>query len=134
MPQIPLIAIVDDDGAVRTSTANLMRSAGYEAISFASGEELLDSARLNQVNCVITDVQMPGMSGLKLQDALLARRYTRPIIFITAYPEERDRCQAFAAGALAFFSKPFDGTEMLECVSKAVNAQSESRPNETRHP
>ncbi|MEI9413462.1 response regulator [Mesorhizobium sp. Cs1299R1N1] len=129
-----MIAIVDDDGAVRTSTANLMRSAGYEAISFASGEELLDSARLNQVNCVITDVQMPGMSGLKLQDALLARRYKRPIIFITAYPEERDRRQAFCAGALAFFSKPFDGTEMLECVSKAVNAQSDSRPDETRHP
>lgn len=122
--RIPLIAIVDDDRAVRTSTAKLMLSVGYDAVSFASGEEFLDSAYLEKATCIITDLQMPGMTGLELQDLLRARGRMTPVIFITAYPEEQARRQALAGGAAGFFRKPFDVTAMLECIQSALNARS----------
>jgi len=116
----PMIAIVDDDEAVRSSTANLLRSLGFGTDVFASGEELLRSRRLDDTCCVITDVQMPGMTGLELQGLLLARRRTMSIIFITAYPEERTRRDALAAGAVGFFCKPFDGAALIHCVEDAL--------------
>ena len=119
-----MIAIVDDDKAVRTSAAKLMLSAGYDAVSFASGEEFLDSAYLEEAACIITDLQMPGMTGLELQDLLRSRGHTRPVIFITAYPEEQARRQALAGGAVGFFRKPFDVPAMLECIQNALSAGS----------
>jgi FixJ family two-component response regulator len=116
-----MVAVVDDDEAVRTSTANLIRSFGFAADAFASGEELLRSPRLDATCCVVTDVQMPGMTGLELQTVLLARGHTLPIIFMTAYPEERTRRDALAAGAAGFFSKPFDGAAMIRCIDKALH-------------
>jgi FixJ family two-component response regulator len=124
----PLIAVVDDDGSVRTSTTNLMLSVGYNAVSFASGEELLDSTHLAEADCIITDLQMPGMTGLRLQDQLQARGHTAPIIFITAFPDERTRNQALARGAAGFFSKPFEVAAILECIHTALNARSGPRP------
>ncbi|MFD2055441.1 response regulator transcription factor [Mesorhizobium calcicola] len=128
MPKIPMIAIVDDDEAVRTSTANLMRSFGFAANLFASGEELLRSPRLADACCVITDVQMPGMNGLELQTLLSARGHTVPVIFITAYPEERIRQNALAAGAAGFFYKPFDAVAMIRCIDNALNWPRENKP------
>jgi FixJ family two-component response regulator len=124
----PVIAIVDDDGGVRTSTAKLMLSVGYDAVSFASGEEFLASAYPDEVACIVTDLQMPGMTGLQLQDLLRARGCTKPVIIITAYPEERARSQALAGGAVGFFSKPFDVTAMLECIQNALDAQDGPKP------
>jgi FixJ family two-component response regulator len=118
---IPIIAIVDDDEAVRASTANLVRSLGFGAEAFASGEELLSSHRIDDARCVIADVQMPGMTGLELQRLLLACHHATPVIFITAYPEERIRRDALAAGAVGFFSKPFDGAALIECIQNALN-------------
>jgi FixJ family two-component response regulator len=118
-----MIAIVDDDGGVRTSTANLMRSVGLDAVVCASSEELLGSSRLAEVACVITDAQMPGMSGFELQALLVARGYTIPVIFITAYPEERARRCALGAGAVGFFAKPFDGGALIDCVYSALAAR-----------
>jgi FixJ family two-component response regulator len=118
---IPMIAVVDDDEAVRASTANLIRSLGFDADLFASGEELFRSHRIDDTCCVITDVQMPGMTGLELQRLLLASRHTMPIIFITAYPDERTRRDALAAGAVGFFSKPFDSAALIGCIENALN-------------
>ncbi len=115
-----MIAVVDDDEAVRSSIANLIRSHGFSANQFESGEELLRSCRLDDTCCVITDMQMPGMSGLELQGLLLAHRRPMSIIFITAYPEERSRLNALAAGAVGFFSKPFDGAALIDCIEKAL--------------
>ena len=120
MSHIPIIAIVDDDEAVRASTANLLRSLGFGADAFASGEELLSSHRIDDASCVITDMQMPGMTGLELQRLLMAGHHTMPVIFITAYPAERTRRDALAAGAVGFFSKPFDGAALIECIENAL--------------
>jgi FixJ family two-component response regulator len=128
VPHIPMIAIVDDDEAVRASIANLIRSLGFHADPFASGEELLRSHRLDDTCCVITDMRMPGMTGLELQGLLLARRRTMPIIFINAYPEERTRRDALAAGALGFFGKPFDGAALIHCIEHALNGSCGSKP------
>jgi FixJ family two-component response regulator len=130
VPDIPMIAVVDDDEAVRTSTANLIRALGFGADLFASGEELFRSHRIDDTCCVITDLQMPGMTGLELQRLLLASHRTVPIIFITAYPEERTRREAVAAGAVGFFSKPFDGAALIGCIEKAVNASRGNKPQD----
>lgn len=118
---VPLIAIVDDDASVRIATESLMRSLGYAARSFASADEFLRSPQLDEVACLITDVQMPGMNGLELQHALHAIRCAVPVIFITAFPEGHVRKQAEAMGAVGFLGKPFDTQAMADCVEQALS-------------
>ncbi|MBS0234501.1 MAG: response regulator [Proteobacteria bacterium] len=120
MSQHPLISIIDDDEAVRAATESLVRSLGFGASTFASAEEFLKSARVGETSCLITDVNMPGMNGIELQSYLLAQGHHLPIIFITAFPEERIRQRVHDAGAIAFLSKPFDGCTMVECIDKAL--------------
>jgi len=117
-----LIAIIDDDASVRTATASLVRSLGLEVATFASGQAFLDAPRRSDAACVITDVQMPGMSGPDLQAHLHATGLFLPMIFITAFPEERVRRQVIAAGAAGFFAKPFDGNEMIACIERVLEA------------
>jgi FixJ family two-component response regulator len=116
-----MIAIIDDDEEVRSATENLMKSCGLDVCVFGSGQEFLDSAAATQTRCVITDVQMPGMSGIELSRALLDRGLRIPTIFITAYPQERLRRQAAALGAIAFLSKPFDAGKLMEFVGAALD-------------
>src|SRR5215813_2279572 len=103
-----MISIIDDDPSVREATDGLMRLLGYRAETFASAEDFLRSDRLNDSSCLITDVQMPGLSGIELQTALIARGNETPMIFLTAFPEEHIRKRALDAGAIGFLSKPFD--------------------------
>lgn len=116
-----MISIIDDDDAVRAATASLVRSLGFRTSTFASADDFLRSPQVHASNCVITDVQMPGMSGLELQNRLLADGHCVPLIFITAFPEERVRRQAMSAGAVGFLSKPFDGNDMIDCIDRALN-------------
>ena len=120
MSRMPVVSIVDDDESVRAAMSSLVRSLGYEACVFASAEAFLASPRLQDTACLIADIQMPGMSGLDLQSALHARRHRIPIIFITAFPEERIRKRAEAAGAVGFFSKPVDGHVIIGCLDSAL--------------
>src|ERR1022692_3010891 len=83
-----MISIVDDDRSVREAASMLILSLGYTAETFASAEEFLESGRLCETNCLITDLQMPGMSGIELQSHLAAHGHGTPVIFVTAYPEE----------------------------------------------
>ncbi|MDQ0348808.1 FixJ family two-component response regulator [Ancylobacter vacuolatus] len=115
-----MISIIDDDDAVRAATASLVRSLGFKTSTFASADDFLRSPQVHDSNCVITDVQMPGMTGLELQNRLLADGRHLPLIFITAFPEERVRRQAMSAGAAGFFSKPFDGNDMIACIERAL--------------
>jgi FixJ family two-component response regulator len=116
----PAISIVDDDASVRAATARLLRSMGFSAHAFASAKEFLSSAQLRETACLIADVEMPGMSGIELQDHLIAAGHTIPIIFITAFPDERVRDRAVNAGAIDFLSKPFDESRLLESVEQAL--------------
>ena len=109
-----MISIVDDDPSVREATKGLVRSLGYGAAAFASAEDFLQSDQVNDTACLITDVQMPGLSGVELQSRLIAQGNCTPIIFITAFPEQRIRARALEAGAVGFLSKPFDEDCLIE--------------------
>ena len=117
-----IISIVDDDESVRTAMSSLVRSLGYRAYEFESAEAFLASPRLQDASCLIVDVQMPGMSGLDLQDALLVREQVVPIIFITAFPTDSLRQRAEAAGAAGFFSKPVDSQMIIRCLDVALSS------------
>jgi FixJ family two-component response regulator len=89
---LSVISVIDDDASVRAATNNLLRSHGYTAVhTFASAEEFLRSARLNDTSCVIADVQMSVMSGLEMLTMMCAQGYRVPFIFITAFPDESVR-------------------------------------------
>jgi FixJ family two-component response regulator len=115
-----MISIIDDDASVRVATNNLVRSLGYPVHTFASAEEFLCSSRLNDIACIIADVQMPGMSGVELQRLLLSRGVTVPFVFITAFPDETMRAHALKAGAIGFLTKPFDGRTLVKCIDAAL--------------
>lgn len=121
MPKAPLISIVDDDESVREATKDLVWSLGYAAASFASAEEYLRSDHVADTSCLIADVQMPGMTGVELQDRLIADGYQTPIIFITAFPEAKIRARVLRAGACGFLSKPFNDESLIECLEMALN-------------
>ena len=120
MLKYPLISIVDDDASVRAATNNLVRSHGYCAHTFASAEEFLQSANLNDTSCVITDVQMRAISGIELLLLLRIRGHRVPIIFITAFPTEELRARALKAGAVGFLAKPFDGEALINCLETTL--------------
>jgi FixJ family two-component response regulator len=114
-----VICIVDDDESVREATGNLVRSLGYIVATFNSAEEYLRSDRVHDTACLITDVMMPGMSGIELQKRLIADGRRTPIIFMTAHPEEQARRRALEAGALGFLSKPFDDDRLIHYIDRA---------------
>ena len=120
----PTVIIVDDEAAVREATASLLRSTGLRVSSFASAEDFLGSASPEGVGCLILDINLPGMSGLELQQQCLARPQWRrvPIIFITAREDRGDRirAQAMRDGAHAFLPKPFIDDELLNAVHSAM--------------
>jgi FixJ family two-component response regulator len=116
----PLIAIIDDDASVRATTDSLVRSLGYVVFTFASAEDFLRSNRLDDLACVIADVQMPGMSGVELQAHLIAQGSRVPFIFFTAFPDEQIRAQALKAGAICYLTKPFDGDSLVQGLQVAL--------------
>ena len=122
MSQISMIAIVDDDEAVREALGMLVRSLSHKASTFGSAEEFLKSKQFSNTSCIITDLQMPGLSGLDLQDLLLARGHRFPIIFITGHPDENLRARAMKAGAVAFLTKPVNADHLVGYLDKALKA------------
>lgn len=119
-----VISIIDDDPSVREATQRLVRSLGYAAQAYSSAEEYLQSDGLRDSACVITDLHMPGMSGAELQDRLIADGHQIPMIFMTAYFEERARARALEAGAFGFLRKPFSDESLIACLDKALGAGS----------
>ena len=117
------VAVVDDDEAVRDALSNLLASLDLGVATFASAEEFLASPAAAAAACLITDVQMPGMSGLDLQRHLAASGNGIPVILITAFPRDHLRQQADAEGAFGFFVKPFDGRLMIDCIERALVAR-----------
>lgn len=118
--KIPMISIVDDDKSVREATKGLVRSLGYVAVAYASAEEFLQSNRVDETRCLITDMRMPGLSGVELQNLLIEQGRRIPMIFITAFIVESIRKQAMNAGAVGFLSKPFDEQCLIDHLNTAV--------------
>jgi FixJ family two-component response regulator len=116
----PVISIVDDDDSVRDAMNDMVESFGYTVVRFASGAEFLGSDRLRDSACLIADVRMPGMSGFELQRQLVALGNLIPIIFMTAFPDERARDRAIKAGAIAYLSKPCSRSDLLAHIHSAL--------------
>ncbi len=118
-----LIAIVDDDELVREATKALMRSMGFAAEAFASGEDFLRSPHLGQTACLVTDINMPGMSGLDLHRHVSALPESIPTILITAYPNDGVRARALRAGVIGYLIKPFSEDDLIGHVRSALDRE-----------
>jgi FixJ family two-component response regulator len=116
MAQKALITIIDDDEALREAINGLLRSWGFNAEAFASAEDFLNSDSSHHTRCLITDVQMPGMSGLELHRKLTTSGRPVPTILITAYPDDRVRADALRAGVICYLAKPFEVNDLLACI------------------
>jgi FixJ family two-component response regulator len=122
-----IVSVVDDDPMVRDSTVDLLNSYEYTALGFETAEAFLNSGEVANTYCLITDQQLPGLSGTDLQKHLRATGYQTPVIFITAHPSPTVREAALAAGAIAFLTKPFHDAVLLDCLQTALN----SRPHQS---
>jgi FixJ family two-component response regulator len=116
----PVISIVEDDAEVRAATESLVKSHGFDVRAFASAQDFLRSRGVAQTACLISDVQMPVMSGIELQAALLDRGLRIPTIFVTAFMDESIKRRAMDAGAVGFLYKPFNGNALIKFVHDAV--------------
>jgi FixJ family two-component response regulator len=117
-----LVAVVDDDDSMRGALQGLLKAVGLPSQAFASAEEFLNSGQQHQTACLITDIRMPGISGLELQARLNAERCRIPTIFITAHGDAQMRMQALRAGAVEFLAKPFDDEALLKTVRAALES------------
>jgi FixJ family two-component response regulator len=116
----PLISIVDDDGVIRGAIESLVMSYGFLTRTFASAEAFLQSGQLTETSCLISDVQMPNISGVELQQRLADQGLCIPMIFITAYPDDAIRARVLSAGAVGYLQKPFDQQSLMQCVGDAL--------------
>jgi FixJ family two-component response regulator len=132
MTQIPLISVIDDDRLARDGIRELVESLGYEARAFGSAEHFLAADIIAETSCLITDLQMPGLNGLELQEEIRSKGYQTPVIVITAYPNEKHRKRAFVGGAVGFLSKPFSEEALVECLTAAINGMSKRPPGRAR--
>ena len=126
MREASVISIVDDDEWSRIGTTKLVRSFGFAAHDFPSAHALLNSPLLARTACVISDIQMPALSGLQLLDELRTRGHNMPIIFVTAFPNERVRAQALLRGAICVLTKPFEGETLELCLAAALKSNGKS--------
>lgn len=116
-----IISIVDDDESVRIALDGLLRSNGYTVHTYANAEEFLSCAAPQMTACLISDIQMPGRSGIQMYEALLAMGLHIPVIFITGNPGAPCRFSAKALAPIAFFPKPFHCGELIACIEAVLN-------------
>lgn len=116
-----IVGVIDDDLSVRGALLRLFRTAGLEVSLFSSAEEFLTSPRRTDVECLVIDVRLPGMSGLELLNQVGTERM--PSLLITAHDDEQVRNRALAAGAIGFFLKPFNNRQLLSLVKDALHLE-----------
>jgi FixJ family two-component response regulator len=116
----PLIAVIDDDDVFRTALVESLCLLEYDVLSFTSAEDFLAAQAENSCDCIITDIQMPGISGLELKRQLAARESKVPVIMITARTEAGLETKAAASGAICLLRKPFASEALLGCLRKAL--------------
>jgi FixJ family two-component response regulator len=125
--QSPLVFVIDDDESVRKGLKRLLRSANYESEIFESASDFLARPPHPGPACVIVDVQMPGVSGIDFQKALIQRRREEQLVFITGYGNIPMCAQVMKAGAVDFLPKPFKSRELLKCIEHALDRSAEQR-------
>ncbi len=125
--EVPVIFVVDDDPSIRRSLRRLFRFAGFAVEEFASAQEFLARERPNALGCLVLDVRMPGMTGLALQEAILAAGLSIPIVFLTGHGDVPTSVRAMKAGAVDFIEKPFDRGVLLDTVRKAIERHRQAR-------
>ena len=118
---MPVVSIVDDDKAVRLALGSLVRSLGWQARMFESAEEFLMSGEVANTSCLISDVRMPGMSGVEMHERLLAQGHAPATIFISAYPTPALHSKAASNGALALLQKPYQAAVLTHWLSVALD-------------
>jgi FixJ family two-component response regulator len=116
----PLISIVEDDESLRQAVVGLVRSLGYRVAAYANAEDFLAADAGGASDCVITDIQMPGMSGIDLKLRLTADGVTTPVIMVTARAEPALHAKAMASGAYRLLRKPFTAEALIECLDQAL--------------
>lgn len=116
----PMVCVVDDDASLREAVARLIRSVGLEVETFASAQEFLRRTPPDRPSCLVLDVRMPGLSGLDLQDELVAADLTMPIIFMTGHGSIPMSVRAMKAGAVDFLTKPIDDQALLDAIHRAL--------------
>jgi two-component system, LuxR family, response regulator FixJ len=126
MPE-PTVFVVDDDPAVRDSLRWLLQSVDLAVETFATGEAFLEAYDPARPGCLVLDVRMPGMSGLRLQEELGKRGITLPVIVITGYAEVQTAVRALKTGAFDFIEKPYSDEVLLECIHRAIETDREAR-------
>jgi FixJ family two-component response regulator len=114
------IAVIDDDGSFREALVESLRSLGYDACGFVSAEQFIAGGGEGSCTCVITDIQMPGMSGFDLKKLLLARGAAVPVIMITARPGLDLEAKVAASGAVCLLRKPFETDALIDCLERAA--------------
>jgi FixJ family two-component response regulator len=119
---MPVISIIDDDESVREGTMDLFKSMGFTAVAFPCAAAFLSSNHLHDTSCLITDVQMPEMTGLELHNRLVGSGNIIPTILITAYPDVGDRARALEAGVICYLAKPLNYDDLFACVHLALEA------------
>lgn len=128
----PTVFLVDDDHAVRDAMELLLDTAGFSTVSFASATEFLERYDASQPGCLVLDIRMPGMSGMELQEALVAEAVGLPIIFLTGHGNVRMSAKAFRTGAIDFLEKPFDETVLLQRIHEALRLDRANRESADR--
>jgi FixJ family two-component response regulator len=119
-PTSGTVFVIDDDASIRRALARQLRTAGFDVHTFASAQHYLDQAPQTGIACIVTDVRMPGLSGLDLQASLAEARRELPMVFITGHGDIPTSVQAMKAGAVNFLPKPFTDAEILVAVSEAL--------------
>jgi FixJ family two-component response regulator len=117
-----LIAVIDDDESFRTALVDSLESFGFLVREFASAEGFAEADGISSFNCVITDVHMPGMSGIELKQQLTSRGHRVPVIMITARAEPGLDARVAACGAAGLLIKPFESNALMECLRGALTA------------
>jgi FixJ family two-component response regulator len=119
------IVVVEDDAGMKKAIERLLRAAGFQPVSYASAEELLQTGAADSAACLVLDIHLPGISGLELGRLLVASGRTKPIIFITGKDEPSLHDEALRLGCIDYLRKPFDGSALLETIRAAVTADPE---------
>ena len=115
------VGVVDDDESLRRSVARLLRAAGMQSITYASAEEFNEDMKHPKFDCLVLDVQLPGMSGIDLRNQLAAEGVETPILFVTAHDDPRAREEAMAGQCVGYFRKTDAGSELLNAIRRVVS-------------